>query len=254
MKWLVHSVWTVSAMAASVMCNQYLPNVPFTHPKDVVDVLFVIEEAYWHFVDCGGRDAYITTGGNYEDSKFQNWMAATKHFLANFIVVEHGKSLDFFWKHAVAQFIKFKSRLPVSSAWVLSPNRSAILCVRIISERSVWSLPGGKCYPHTGEKTDECVWRELFEEIKVGRDGLMIIDSITCTVKTRKMDIFFVQSSTWVRPTIDKKELIDWRWIPIASINRVDFSDVTLTALEHWNDYLAAVKMEKWLNALRNNE
>ena len=199
----------------------------WSHTADCVPIFFIVEESYWLFVDLGGRTLWKRTH-NGTFIRYKNWIEACVPVFASFIQVE-GK--ERFWKSANHAFGRYKSRMEVSFAFVLSHDKSQFLLVQTVNKKAL-SLPGGKCWITEGESPSECLEREIREEL--GWDsGFEKLDEFQ-VVEGRKFNIFLLHRLDSAPPNIDRREVLAYKWVNAKDIDRLNVSDLSHKAFEKW--------------------
>jgi 8-oxo-dGTP pyrophosphatase MutT (NUDIX family) len=127
-------------------------------------------------------------------------------------------------------------RFPVAVKGVLIRDGKVILCR---NERDEWELPGGKL--ELSESPEECLTREIAEELQIAVEPESILDSWVYTIATGVHVIVIaygcVESSRDEAVVSDEhKEL---RWFPVADIDTLRLPDGYKASIRSWSARLA---------------
>lgn len=199
---------------------------------DAVPAWFVVEESFWLFCDTGGRQMWRQSH-NGTFIKYKDWIDICRTVWEDLIVSDDKRR---FWKSSGNVFGRFKNRMDVSFAFILSTDRTRVLLVQTVT-RNTLSLPGGKCFLVEGESVQDCLFRELKEELGWGEtDGLHIEDTQD-VFEGRNFHLFLLyKDDSTPPPTIDRKEVIDYKWVTSSEARGLNISSLCSTALNHWID------------------
>ena len=92
-----------------------------------------------------------------------------------------------------------------------------------------WEFPGGKCHP--GERLDDCLTRELLEELNVRADIGTLVLTTTHAYEDRQVELHFFRCHVSGTPTpLQGQEM---RWVPREELSGLAFppADVELIRL-----------------------
>jgi ADP-ribose pyrophosphatase YjhB (NUDIX family) len=219
-------------------------------PKDVVPLWFIMEDAFWVFCDFGGRKAWQHTHDG-EFIKQTTWNTCCMHIWSKLIVVPSSSPAipiptttfnEKFWKSSASEFTKYKTKMDASFAFIFSRSRRKILLVRSANTTS-FSLPGGKCHLEEGESVRACLERELCEELGWQPDINYTVHDYTFINKKRPFHLFFAEQISHHSPTIDRKEIVDYRWVSTEDTlfeKTGNSSKLSKLALDFWKNKLSS--------------
>lgn len=212
------------------------PPLPIAQPHAMVNVCFFLEEAFWLFSDTGGREAAVTVLRLSYPPQMRDWMHAASDVFATSVT---STSMRAFWERVSEEFVRFKVRMMVASAMIANSTASHILLVRHQhgGRRDTWMLPGGKCYLHANETADECVFREISEELRFTQADLELVDSRWTSESRRRYCVFLMRLQNAERvPVPDPTEIREWGWISIDDIasRAVQCSSLVYDAVGWW--------------------
>lgn len=192
---------------------------------------FLLEESWWNFCDTGGRSAFEAAA--LPKAQFSEWIMGCMYVFREECEVSPARqTLPNFWREAVALFGEFKLRMPVSSAFVVNADRTAVLLVKMVNNNRVWSLPGGKCYTIMGETDAECVFREVDEELGTGlARSMTLVDSrrFPPSSFSRVFSVFLLAAHT-TAVKMNPCELVEWQWAPLERLDSLDVSEIVSRA------------------------
>lgn len=195
---------------------------------DAIPVWFLVEEAFWLFCDSGGRHAWKASH-NGEFVKYKHWIAASLTLFEGWIQCEDKPR---FWRSANNAYGRHKTRMEVASALVLSADKTKLLLVQTIN-RDKLSLPGGKCHVQEGESVQDCLHRELREELGWHKEQIHVLDTHD-VFEGRQFHLFLVQEDRDRSPKIDRKEIVDYRWVSFDQAKELNISKLVEIALSRW--------------------
>lgn len=197
---------------------------------DVVPVWFLIEESFWLFCDSGGRRWWRWT---HEGTfiRFKEWTDICFSLFEGCIESEDKFR---FWKSSNNAYGRFKNKMEVSFAFILSEDRTKFLLVQAVN-RDQLSLPGGKCHLLEGENVTDCLFRELKEELGLERESIKIEDTHDI-YDGRQFHLFLVHKADIAPPKVDRREILDYKWVTLEEVKKHKISNLCDLAIQHWND------------------
>jgi mutator protein MutT len=93
----------------------------------------------------------------------------------------------------------------------------------------LWEFPGGK--QEQGESLEQCLTREIFEELAVSIQIHEHLFSITHRYEKLKISLhFFLCTILNGAPTC--KEVQDWRWVEYSEMNQYQFTEADREVVE----------------------
>ena len=97
----------------------------------------------------------------------------------------------------------------------------------------LWEFPGGKQEP--GESLEQCLKREIFEELALDIDVHDFLFTITHQYEKQKISLhFFLCTILNGAPTC--KDVQDWRWIERSEFAEYTFADADRKAIVRLNE------------------
>ena len=196
------SLAEVAACSTQPVVHAKVSEWPPNEPADMVLICFILEESYWLFCDTGGAKlAHIG---------YKKWMAEAR--------LVFGIEPDF-WKGVLSYFSRFKSRMPVASALLISSDSKQCVLVRSVNQKNRWVLPGGKCFDKL-ESNERCMGREMREEISVHAEDVEWVSCLPTRDGRRLFNLHILRMKPNVDHTIciDRRELVDARWFFVDDV------------------------------------
>ena len=97
-----------------------------------------------------------------------------------------------------------------------------------------WEFPGGKI--EKGENPDECILREIKEELGVECRALSIMDEIIYQYPDKKVKIIFIEIK-FSSMNIDLKVHEEGKWEDISNLYKYDFLEADIEFLSKLKKY-----------------
>ena len=123
-------------------------------------------------------------------------------------------------------------RFPVSVKGVIIRDGRVILCR---NERDEWELPGGKL--ELSESPEQCLTREIAEELQLDIEPLTILDSWVYTVASGVHVVVIaygcVESSLGEAVLSDEHKEV--QWLPLPEIDTLNLPDGYKTSIKSWS-------------------
>jgi 8-oxo-dGTP pyrophosphatase MutT (NUDIX family) len=123
-------------------------------------------------------------------------------------------------------------RFPVSVKGVIIRDGKVILCR---NERDEWELPGGKL--ELSESPEQCLIREVAEELQLDVEPQSIIDSWVYTIASGVHVVIIaygcVESSLGEAVMSNEHKAV--QWFPFAEIDSLRLADGYKTSIKSWS-------------------
>ena len=123
-------------------------------------------------------------------------------------------------------------RFPVSVKGVIIRDGKVILCR---NERDEWELPGGKL--EISESPEQCLTREIAEELRLNIQPRTILDSWVYTIASRVHVVVIAygcaESSLGEAVLSDEHKGI--QWFRLAEIDRLNMPEGYKTSIKSWS-------------------
>lgn len=185
---------------------------------DLAVLGFAAEHTYWECYDSGRL------------WRSNEWLAAWGAFLAPGMGCSTPMEATDLWRKAQRSFLKLKRRMPVVFAMIERNDR--LLMVHSADRRHVVSLPGGKCFTAWGESLEDCLVREIEEEVcvRVSPGDAQLLRCVHN--KKRSYHVFRVQLPKGAEPRPDGKEIVRVEWALPEAACRPASGDVVRSLLD----------------------
>lgn len=129
-------------------------------------------------------------------------------------------------------------RFPVSVKGVVIRDGSVAL---LRNERQEWELPGGKLDP--AESPEECLSREIAEELQLGAEVVAILDCWVYTIAPEARVLIVTYACTEVerRDAVVSVEHSEARWFPVGEVPSLVMPEGYKASILRWADQVARV-------------
>ncbi|KAI8923571.1 Dcp2, box A domain-containing protein, partial [Entophlyctis helioformis] len=192
--------------------SRFIINVPEEELQSIERVCFQIEQAHWFYEDFVRE----------ESPRLPSF--SLKNFSSK--LFRHCPLLQHWANHhelAFAQFMEYKTRVPVCGAILLNQNLTKTLLVRGWKSSAAWGFAKGKI--NKDEPEIECAVREVYEE--TGFDASPYIrqnEYIERTIQQQRIRLYIIAGipETTTFATRTRKEVGDIRWFELSSLPGFD--------------------------------
>lgn len=128
-------------------------------------------------------------------------------------------------------------RFPVSVKGIVVRNGAVVL---VRNRRDEWELPGGKL--ELGETLEDCVTREIEEELQLDVEPAALVDAWVYTIATDTHVLVLTYGCTErvEREAVVSHEHTRLEWIPLADVAGLRMPDGYKTSIALWTRASAA--------------
>ncbi|TIC66826.1 DCP2-domain-containing protein [Wallemia mellicola] len=190
------------------LSTKFIINLPLEEQQSLERLCFQVEAAHWYYEDfireCQPElPSYHLKQFSQQFFKYCPLLSKNYHL--------HEK--------AFADFIRYKTRVPVCGAIILNPQYTHCLLVKGWKQSSAWSFPKGKI--NLDEQHHLCAIREVLEETGYDCTSKLIeTDFIDVAIKDQKIRLYLIQNvdmNTEFK-TQTRKEISKIQWFKLTDL------------------------------------
>ena len=232
----------VSAATLDWLVQRFLPR-PVEGGLGGVAVMAEVEKAHWHYIDlCIPEEERRRLGSNLEQAftleEFAGQLLARAAWLQHLVADVGG---------LVAEYARFKRRLPACGAIVLNTALDKVLLVRSYWG-GTWGFPKGKV--EEGEGAMACAAREVEEETGLAVGGrLHPAEYLEARAGGRRVRLYMVPNQLDPRGLEESTELVARTRCEIGAIKWVSLAALATTAGRRSMAALFLPQIQAWVEA-----
>eukprot|EP01102_Stenamoeba_stenopodia_P009479 TRINITY_DN2796_c0_g4_i1.p1 TRINITY_DN2796_c0_g4~~TRINITY_DN2796_c0_g4_i1.p1 ORF type:complete len:356 (-),score=78.99 TRINITY_DN2796_c0_g4_i1:1050-2117(-) len=234
------------------LCSRFLINCPEEEYESLERICFQIEQAHWFY-----EDFYREKNPRLPSLSLKEFTRQIFERSELLKQVQSGeiKSTD----EILANFKKYKFRVPVFGAIILNPSLDKCLLVKGWHSRSSWGFPKGKI--NKLEPEIDCAAREVYEETGFNiKDLVKEEDHIEMTVREQRIKLYIipgVPETTHFAPRT-RKEISKIEWHNVSDLpgyskknsnNNNNSKDSRLSGNQHFLISPFVSKLKGWIRA-----